>query len=66
MRRLLIAVRRMLDQRLLGLFEALGLSASALDDRSLRGIEVLVAGDAADARRLGGRGVDLILLVARI
>ena len=65
-RRLLVAVRGVVDQILLGQLEALGLALSALDDRALGRIEALVAGDAADRARLLGGRVDLLLLSARL
>ena len=46
----------------LGLLEALGLAAAPLAHGTLGRVQVLVAGDAADARGLGGRGLGLFLL----
>jgi hypothetical protein len=60
-RRLLVAVRGMLDQRSLGLLETLGLSAPALDHGTPGWIEILVTCDATDARSIGCRRVDLLL-----
>jgi hypothetical protein len=57
-------VRGVLDQRLLGALEALGLAAAGLDHGTLGRVEVLVAGDAADAGGLCGGGVDLLLLLS--
>jgi hypothetical protein len=63
---LLIGMRGVFDERVLGLLEALGLSPAALDDRTLCGVELLVAGNAADAGGLGRSGLGLLALKARI
>ncbi len=62
-RRLLVAVRGVLDEERLGFLEALGLAAASLPYRALRGVEILVAGDAAD-RGCFARGGALLLLDA--
>src|SRR5437588_338589 len=61
--RLFVAVRRVLDQLALGLLKALGLSASALRDRSPRRIGDLIGDAPADVRRFGFGEPHLLLVL---
>jgi hypothetical protein len=51
----------LVDEGVFGLLEALGLSPARLAHRPLRGVEVLVAGHAADGARLRSGGGGLLL-----
>jgi hypothetical protein len=65
-RRLLIRVRGMFDQRLLCQLESLALAAAGLDHSPFGRIEILIAGVATDMPRFLCRSVDLFLLKAPI